>query len=299
MTYTEMTMMFEKISSWAESSSILLETRKNADETSVLKEVLLFIVAYCLIIWLNRYVLPDFYYNPNHPYTEYILMNLFSYAVEIILVLLFVTKIEKRSLRSIGITKDHVPSSILKGLSIGFLMFLAVIAIGIILGEYSFKGIDATSLHLAVPFLLGFFIQSSAEEIELRGWTNTYFSKRHAIIVGFLVSELLFALTHLLNDGLDIISVCNILIAGLLFTVMFWKYDNIWICSSAHAMWNYAQGYLFGFNVSGVETANFLIFKQNSQSIIGGGVFGPESGLIATFVMMAAIAVVLYLPKKS
>ncbi len=59
-------------------------------------------------------------------------------------------------------------------------------------------------------------------------------------------------------------------------------------------MWNFTQGYLFGFNVSGREMVCLFSFGQNSQSIIGGGTFGPESSLITTFVIILTLILVVY-----
>jgi hypothetical protein len=291
--------MFGKINSWADSSRILHEARKNVREISALKEVLLFVISYLLIFGLISLFFIILYENLNLSYTELDLLYLFSMGFEIIIIFLFVNKIEKRSLRSIGISKENAIPSILKGSAIGFAMFLAVVGIGVLLGQYSYNGLDMSMLFLAIPYLLGFFVQSLAEEIETRGWVNTYFSKRHRVFIGFLISDLIFVLTHASNTGLDIVSIINIFTIGVLFTMLFWKYDNIWVCGSAHAMWNFAQGYLLGFNVSGIKSTSLFSFQQNSQSIIGGGIFGPESGLIATFVAIIAIVIVWYYPKKS
>lgn len=291
--------MFSKINSWANSSRILHETRKNVREISTLKEVLLFVISYLLIYGMSILVFEIVYSNFSFSYTVSDILSLFLMGIEIIIIFLFVTKIEKRSLTSIGVSKENVLPSILKGFAIGFVMFLAVVGIGILLGQYSYIGLDMSMLFLAIPYLLGFFVQSLTEEIETRGWANTYFSKRHKIFIGFFISDVIFVLTHSLNSGLDILSIINIFIVGMLFTMLFWKYDNIWVCGSAHAMWNFTQGYLLGFNVSGFKSACLFSFQQNSQSLIGGGIFGPESGLIATFVMITAIVIIWYYPKKS
>ena len=290
--------MFGKIKSWADSSRILHETR-NGREISTLKEVLLFVIAYILIYGASILFIDMLYENLTISYTEFDILSLFLVGLEIILIFLFVTKIEKRSLRSIGISKEDVLPSILKGLAIGFVMFLAVVVIGVLLGQYSYNGLDMSMLFLAIPYLLGFFVQSLTEEIETRGWVNTYFSKRHGVFIGFLISDLIFVFTHSFNAGLDIVSMINIFAIGVLFTMLFWKYDNIWVCGSAHAMWNFTQGYLLGFNVSGIKSASLFSFQQNSQSIIGGGIFGPESGLITTFIIIIAIVIVWHYPKKS
>lgn len=49
--------------------------------------------------------------------------SLLGFIVVPVIIYLYVTKIEKRSWRSIGFSKGNAVSSTLKGLLIGFLMF--------------------------------------------------------------------------------------------------------------------------------------------------------------------------------
>lgn len=290
-------MMFKNIFKFAESTEILQEARKNVSEKSIFREICIFIGIFFSIMIIRVVAGKVLVSSLNLPDEYSLLLTLFSYVIGAILYCLVVIKLEKRNLRSIGFSKDNIPLSILKGLIIGFLMFLAVVGIGLLLGQYSFKGFDSSTLILGIPFLLGFFVQSFTEEIQYRGWAMTYISKRHSVFIGFLISDLLFVFMHMSSNGISIIAMINIFIVGLLFTALFWKYDNIWVCGSAHAMWNFTQGYLFGFNVSGKEMACLFSFGQNSQSIIGGGTFGPESSLIATFVIIITLIIVLYWDK--
>lgn len=292
--------MFSRINSYANSSKILQETRKNVPRMSTLKEVLIFVALYLSVLLIHA-TSEFFVSTSSNPAIvgHVLLLTLFLYSVRAMLYIFIVTKIEKRSLMSIGITKENALASILKGLIIGFLMFLAVVVLGILLGSYAYKGFNSSQLYLIIPFLLAFFVQSLTEEIQYRGWIMTYFSKRHSIFIGFIISDLMFVLMHMGNNGIDIIAMINLFIAGLFYTILFWKYDNIWVCGLVHTMWNFAQGCLFGFNVSGIQFPSLFLFKQDSLSIIGGGTFGPESSLIAIFVFMLATLLTLYYPKKS
>ena len=65
-----------------------------------------------------------------------------------------------------------------------------------------------------------------------------------------------------------------------------------------HTAWNFSQGIIFGFNVSGTSTPSILKCSQVGQNLINGGNFGPESSLIATFVLIVALILIIYLPKK-
>lgn len=126
----------------------------------------------------------------------------------------------------------------------------------------------------------------------------TYFSKRHSVLIGILAANIIFIIPHLGNNGVDLLSIINIFLCGTVFAVMFLGFDNIWLCGGAHTAWNFSQGVLFGFNVSGFPTPSILKCSQIGQNIINGGSFGPESSLIATFVLIITLILVVYYVKK-
>jgi membrane protease YdiL (CAAX protease family) len=223
---------------------------------------------------------------------SYVLLMFGSFIVTIVIALFVITKVEKRSLRGIGFSRENIVSSLLMGLGLGFGMFLLVVVIGMALGQYSFEGYDLSSLNLAIPYIIVFIIQPFAEEIYTRGWIIPLFSKNYSVLVAVAVSVFFFISGHVGNNGFNVLSIVNILLFGLLLSLLFLKVDNIWICGALHSAWNFTQSYLFGFNVSGIETSSILHFGQNAPNIINGGAFGPEAGLITSFITLVTMIIV-------
>jgi hypothetical protein len=59
-----------------------------------------------------------------------------------------------------------------------------------------------------------------------------------------------------------------------------------------HVGWNVGLGYVFGFPLSGIDLASLWTTGiAGSETILGGG-YGPEGGLLATFVFGAAAVIV-------
>ncbi|MEO1443025.1 MAG: hypothetical protein AAFV33_21670, partial [Chloroflexota bacterium] len=64
-----------------------------------------------------------------------------------------------------------------------------------------------------------------------------------------------------------------------------------------HISWNFAQGNIFGFPVSGTDAgATFIAIEQGGPQLWTGGAFGPEAGLIGLLTILAGmILTVLYI----
>ena len=287
--------MLDRIKYFADNSETLKQARINVEEISPIKEIGIFIALFlvlCVFLLIFQYIFWIF-----SPINKATFFSLGGFIAVPFVIYFFVTKIEKRSWRSIGFSKGNAFFSTLKGLIIGFLMFSAIVAVGMLLGQFTFDGYDLSSLVYIIPCFVIFVIQCFGEEIYTRGWTMTYFYKRHSIFLAILINSIIFLIPHLSNLGIDLVSIVNIFIIGIVFAVMFLRFDNIWICCGAHTAWNFSQGIIYGFNVSGISTPTLLKCSHTGQNLINGGVFGPESGLIATFVIIIALILVVYWPK--
>ena len=277
--------MFSIIENYAEKSETIRQARENAGEMSFFKEIRRFIVLFFILILVISIVQFMFYDMNAQVQTplNFLFVHL-SFIFSPILIYFYITKIEKRSLRSIGFTKGNFISSTLKGLLIGILIILAIVIIGVLFGQFKYDGMDLSSCLLLIIYFIGYGVQSFGEEIYCRGWALTYFARRHSILFAIFASNIML--------------IVNIFLIGTLFAIIFLKYDNIWICGGIHTAWNFMLGPVFGLNVSGSATHSLLKFTTASPSILNGGTFGPESSLIVSFVVIVAIAFVLYGFKK-
>lgn len=285
--------MIDRIRAFGSNSKIISECRENVTPMGHVREVILYILLFLLLILIQSMFQAVFYMMSTDPVIR-LLLFFTSFIIVPFIIYFYVTKIEHRNLRSIGFSEGDAISSTVKGLLIGFTLFTTVLVIGLILGQFKYNGFDLSSCVYLIPFFVAIGIQSFGEEMYTRGWTITYFSKRHDIITTILVSCIAFVAPHLLNNGIDLLSVINISLFGLLFAIMFLRFDNLWICGGLHTAWNFTQGILYGFNVSGISTPSLLKFSQVGQNVINGGIFGPESSLITSIITILAILICVY-----
>lgn len=68
-----------------------------------------------------------------------------------------------------------------------------------------------------------FLIQGATEEIVVRGWLFPVLSVRSRIWIGIVVTSFLFGFLHLLNPGITILSISNIILVGVFAAFTFWK----------------------------------------------------------------------------
>lgn len=234
-----------------------------------------------------------------------LLITLFSFAFISLLVFFRVKVIEKRSFSSIGFNKNNW----LKKYSLGFLIGLAMMSI-IVLILFPFGyitveknpiqpvGISAISSVLII--LLGWIIQGATEEIVTRGWLLNVLSTKYNIGVGLLISSTLFGLMHLTNPNVNYIAVINIILVGLFYGLYVIKTNDLWAVCGMHSAWNFAQGNIFGFKVSGLDVSVGSLIDLNlvGSDFVTGGIFGPEAGITATFILLASIGILLFIDKK-
>ena len=234
-----------------------------------------------------------------------LLITLFSFAFISLLVFFRVKVIEKRSFSSIGFNKNNW----LKKYSLGFLIGLAMMSI-IVLILFPFGyitveknpiqpvGISAISSVLVI--LLGWIIQGATEEIVTRGWILNVLSTKYNIGVGLLISSTLFGLMHLTNPNVNYIAVINIILVGLFYGLYVIKTNDLWAVCGMHSAWNFAQGNIFGFKVSGLDVSVGSLIDLNlvGSDFVTGGIFGPEAGITATFILLASIGILLFIDKK-
>lgn len=234
-----------------------------------------------------------------------LLISLLSFAFISMLVFFRVTKIEKRKLSSIGFHKDNWFKKYIFGFFIGLAMMSLVVLILFLLGCVTIetKAIQPVGVSAILPVLIvliGWIIQGGTEEVLTRGWLMNVLGARYNIAVGLIISSTLFGLLHLGNPNVNYIAILNIILVGLFYGFYVIKSNDLWAVCGMHSAWNFAQGNLFGFEVSGlnVEVGSLFDFNLVGNDFISGGSFGPEAGLGATIVLLAGIAIIYILDQK-
>ena len=225
------------------------------------------------------------------------LISLFMTIITIIGFLVAARLYYKRSYRSLGLQKQHAIWQYVLGLVIGFIMMAAVVGIAYVCGSIRFEGWQDASIWILVLYFLAFMIQGFNEELMMRGFFMNAYAVRKGMMKAILINSIVFACLHLGNDGISFLAMCNLILAGITFSLMAVYFDNIIVCSAAHSMWNFAQGNVFGVLVSGIYMPSTAFsFKNNiGMELINGGGFGLEGGLAVTIIEIVVIVLLCFL----
>lgn len=225
----------------------------------------------------------------QEPYLS--LLYLYEQIICIGLTILYCTKGERRTLHSMGLIKPDW-KAYGKGAFLGLASFSVVVLLGVLFGGFHYLGIDTdTNPLILLLFLFGYIVQGFSEELVFRGYALVSISRKNSILSAAIISSLYFSFLHIFNDGIGILPIINLFLFGMIAAICFLKTDNIWCAAALHSIWNYAQGNLYGFSVSGTElTDSLTLFEQTQNDLLSGGLFGPEGSIIVTVVFIGIIA---------
>lgn len=135
----------------------------------------------------------------------------------------------------------------------------------------------------------GYLIRNLAE-----GFNGAWLGSRRALLLAWFLTSFCFGLAHAANPNATWIATLNISLAGLFLGLGYVLTERLAIPIGLHIAWNFAQGNLFGFPVSGTERVTSVLWtEQGGPALWTGGAFGPEAGLLGLLAMAVGVALTL------
>jgi membrane protease YdiL (CAAX protease family) len=147
--------------------------------------------------------------------------------------------------------------------------------------------------------ILMMLLVSFAEELVFRGYVLNNLMQSVPKEVALFTSAILFAIFHSLNPNFNLIAFINIFIAGMLLGVNYIYTRNLWFAIFFHFTWNFFQGPILGFEVSGLSLPSLLDQNLRGSILLTGGEFGLEASWLTTFATsLMAIALFFLFQRK-
>ena len=183
----------------------------------------------------------------------------------------------------------------------GFFVAMLILCMGtLVLWVFKclyFIGFNFDASHIGLSILL-FVVVAFVEEIIFRVYLLNNLMHSLNKWLALSISALIFALFHSGNPNASMLSVSAIFIAGILLGINYIYTKNIWFGIFFHFAWNFFQGTVLGYGVSGFPANG--IFKQtlNGTELWTGGNFGFEASLLSPLLQIAAIILLAKRYKK-
>ena len=217
--------------------------------------------------------------------------TLLSFLQEIVLIVTPIIAwkvIMRRPLSNMGLTsiKQH-NKELIVGLLFGMISISIVFVLLILTGNARVVTWTPRFSIQQLIYLFLYIMVGFAEEIFGRGYIMSVLRQTRNVPVIIIISSIIFALLHGLNPGIGLLPCINLFLVGVLFAYMYIKSGNLWMCIGYHITWNYFQGYIYGFKVSGTDTVGIITTEFETSNLFNGGAFGPEGGLFVTLVILA------------
>ena len=210
---------------------------------------------------------------------------------------LSVRYVERRSVPELGLRRFAPELGI--GLAIGALLIAAIVGLMWVTGSVTITTTPVTKIAESLKQS----VQSGViEEVLIRLIIFRLLWRIAGVVPSLLLTALLFGGLHLSNPDATVFAALCLVAGEGIGAALYMLTGRIWMSIGMHAGWNFAQGWIFGSAVSGLnDFAGGPLQTRPAEgvaAIFSGGGFGPESSMAALAVSLCASAALLGLAWK-
>ncbi len=224
--------------------------------------------------------------------TDSIFLPLEMFLSGLLSVYLFGRFIDKRPFTDFGL---HISKlwwiDLIFGILLAFLMMLSIFLVSLFAGWVTVVGYCQSKSYgfgfIADLFIIFFsiFFMAILEELNSRGYQlknlaeglNTKrLGRQKGLILAVILISFSFGILHYDSEA-GFMSIIALILGGLPYCIAFALTGELAIPIGFHIAWNFSEGCIFGFPVSGVDLGATIISTEISgPEYWTGGAFGPE-----------------------
>lgn len=200
----------------------------------------------------------------------------------------------KLPLSLLGLSLKGRGKDLLAGLGIAVLLYAVGFGVSLLIGTVEVASVQLVPRNLMGRLLL-FLLMAVAEEIMLRGFVlGRMLSEGMNRFVALFLSSALFSAMHLLNPNFALLPFVNVLLGGCLLGASFLYTRNLCFPIVLHWFWNWLQGPVLGYEVSGMDSGETLLtLRLTGSELLTGGSFGFEGSLLCTVLLVVGTLVII------
>lgn len=148
-----------------------------------------------------------------------------------------------------------------------------------------------TTFKEQIGVMLSIFILAMCEELLCRFIMLEKFSKLSSKFSSILISTFFFTILHLANPGITVFAILNLVLFGMLLSLIYFKTRDLLLVTVIHFVWNYTTGCIIGSNLSGIKLPSIFKYTSGKSFFLDGDKFGIEGSPI-TFIGLATIIII-------
>jgi membrane protease YdiL (CAAX protease family) len=222
------------------------------------------------------------------------LLVLLEFAISLVSVFIFRSFVDRRSFISLGWDLQGFAGEALTGLLLGPALLGLTSVLLLLSGHLEWTDIVWDPSSLFISFGLMALIAFS-EELVFRGYIlGNLLESFPNRWIALSISAFLFACFHLTNPGLHTLAFANLFLVGLLLGINYIYTKNLWFSFLFHLSWNFFQGPILGFKVSGLTLPSLLQAEPKGDLFLTGGDFGLEGSIINTLISFASVLILAW-----
>ncbi len=204
--------------------------------------------------------------------------------------------------RGLGLGWDrNAGRDLLAGVAIATVAMLGIVAIESALGAITTSPLPQQTLAELGSRFVATSAASVKEEVIMRGMllSGLVLALHGRRALALLLSAIAFGCIHLSNPGANWLSVLGNTLGGVVYGLAFLLAGSLWLAIGLHFAWNFVQGPLLGFPVSGMAAGGLQQVHDLGPAWLSGGAYGPEAGLVGIAFRFVIVALVLLWLKSS
>lgn len=200
----------------------------------------------------------------------------------------------------LGLSLKGRGKDLLAGAGVAVLLYAVGFGLSLLMGMVEVVDVQWIPRDL-LGALMFFLLVAVTEEVMLRGFVlGRMLSEGMNRFVALLLSSALFSAMHLFNPNFAFLPFVNILLAGCLLGASFLYTRNLCFPIVLHWFWNWLQGPVLGYEVSGTDCGQTLLtLRLKGNDLLTGGSFGFEGSLLCTVLLVVGtLAIVGYYERR-
>lgn len=209
--------------------------------------------------------------------------------------------VNKRPLTDLGFALRGRGKDLLCGLLVAGAIYLVGFVLSLLSGVVNVVGFQFSPKDLAIS-LVFFTLVAINEELMMRGYVlGCLLRTRMNRLLSLIISSVLFMALHLFNPNIAFVPLLNLALAGCLLGASYLYTRNLAFPISLHLFWNWIQGPVLGYEVSGINFCpTMLKLSLPEPSIWNGGAFGFEGSVICSVLcIIATVGIIWYFERRT